>query len=170
MYILKGSSVNHLLANDIITAAIHWNTSSSTKVSVQKMVLILHKELVKPMDWKSPSTWSWRSRTQISSMWINHTGSIHMHEVLQSWSPNTVYQLLLELRGIRGGKGAPRRQGKREGPLIWERGLNTYVEVWCYFLLQTLIGSISVSMAKKVRGGDTGVKRIQVALTKPESA
>ena len=38
-----------------------------------------------------------------------------MHEVLQSWSPNTVYQLLLELRGIRGGKGVLRRQGKREG-------------------------------------------------------
>lgn len=162
MYILKGSSVNHLLANDIITAAIHWNTSSSTKVSVQKMVLILHKELVKPMDWKSPSTWSWRSRTQWSKanpnfQHVNKPNWINPHAWSVAW-------------GIRGGKGAPRRQGKREGPLIWERGLNTYVEVWCYFLLQTLIGSISVSMAKKVRGGDTGVKRIQVALTKPECA
>ena len=143
------------------------------------MVLILHKELVMVSDqWTekaqareagghAPND---QKQIQISSLWINHTGSIQMHEVLQPRLLNTVYQLLLELRGIRGGKGAPRRQGKREGPLIWERGLNTYVEVWCYFLLQTLIGSISVSMAKKVRGGDIGVKRIQVALTKPESA
>lgn len=41
-----------------------------------------------------------------------------MHEVLQPRLPNTVYQLSLELRGIRGGKGALRRQGKERGPLI----------------------------------------------------
>ena len=88
------------------------------------MVLILHKELVMVSD-----QWTEKAQTreagghapndqkqiQISSLWINHTGSIQMHEVLQPRLLNTVYQLLLELRGIRGGKGVLRRQGKREG-------------------------------------------------------
>lgn len=45
-----------------------------------------------------------------------------MHEVLQPRLLNTVYQLLLELRGITGRKGALRRQGKREGAFNLREG------------------------------------------------
>ena len=71
------------------------------------MVLIIHKELVRVSDqWtekaQAPEAGpNDQKQIQISSMWITHTGSIHVH-VLQSWLINTVY---LKLRGITGRKG-----------------------------------------------------------------